>query len=247
VDSEHSAVFQCLLGNNKDYLRRIILTASGGPFLNTQFNKLKKVDPQTALRHPKWKMGRKITVDSATFMNKALEIIEAKWLFNTPPEMIDVLIHPECIVHSMVEFADGSIIAQMGVTDMRIPISFALTFPERLETGLKGLNLVSTKGLHFIEPDRKKFPSLDYAYEALSACNGSGGTMPVVLNASNEEAVNAFLAREIGFMDIFKTIDYTLKKHTPSIPESIEDILDVDREAREYAKEYIFRRRRKIR
>jgi 1-deoxy-D-xylulose-5-phosphate reductoisomerase len=244
VDSEHSAIFQSINGKNSDTISRILLTASGGPFFNTPLSELKKIKPENALKHPKWKMGKKITIDSATLMNKALEIIEARWLFGVPAQNIEVIIHPECIIHSMVEFSDGSIIGQFSLPDMRTPIAYALTYPERRELGLKKLNLTEIGELHFAEPDRKKFPSIDYAYSALRECNHNGGTMPAVLNASNEIAVNAFLNGEINFLDIYGTIEYTMKRHKSFVPGTIEDVLEADRSGREVALEYIKKIRR---
>lgn len=244
VDSEHSAIFQSLMGNRNNSIRRILLTASGGPFLNTPISMLKRVKPEMALNHPKWKMGKKITVDSATLMNKALEIIEARWLFNVSPNSIEVLIHPECIVHSMVEFCDGSILGQFSLPDMRGPIAFALTYPERRDLGLKKLDLTQIRALHFMKPDRRKFPSLDYAYESLSACGGKGGTMPAVMNAANEVAVNSFLNREINFFDIYRSIEYSMAKHKPYMPRCIDDIIDADISGRRYAEEFIKKIRR---
>ena len=192
VDSEHSAIFQCLQGEKIENLKRIILTASGGPFLNFKANQLKQVKLSQALKHPRWKMGKKITIDSATLMNKGLEVIEAKWLFNLDVEKIEVLIHPQSIVHSMIELIDGSVLAQMGIPDMRIPITYALTYPERIINDLSSLNLLKTEKLEFSKPDIKKFPCLRVAYEA-GLC---GGTAPAVLNASNEIAVAAFFRSE---------------------------------------------------
>lgn len=239
VDSEHSAIFQSINGKGKNSISRILLTASGGPFYNTPLSEFKNIKPEKALRHPKWKMGKKITIDSATLMNKALEIIEARWLFDVPAQNIEVVIHPECIIHSMVEFIDGSIIGQFSLPDMRTPIAYALTCPERVELGLKRLDLTEIGSLHFVKPDRKRFPSIDFAYAALSECNQNGGTMPAVLNASNEVAVNAFLQGEIGFLDIFRTVEHSMKKHKPFVPETVDDILYADREGRKIAIEYI--------
>lgn len=244
VDSEHSAIFQSINGRGKASISRILLTASGGPFLNTPFTKFKNIKWKDALKHPKWEMGRKITIDSATLMNKALEIIEARWLFDVPPKNIEVLIHPECIIHSMVEFRDGSVIGQFSLPDMRTPIAYALTYPERADIGLKQLDLTKIGSLHFVKPDRKKFPSIDYAYSALAECNQKGGTMPIVLNAANEMAVHAFLNDEIGFLDIFRTIEHTMNKHKPFIPETVEDILYTDGEGRTVATNFINKIRR---
>jgi len=239
VDSEHSAIFQAMDGNKHNPVSRILLTASGGPFLNTPANKLRQILPEMALKHPRWKMGKKITIDSATLMNKALEIIEARWLFNVDFRRIEVVIHPECIIHSMVEYEDGSVIAQLSLPDMRTPIAFSLTYPERSFLGLKRLDLTSIGTLHFFKPDRRRFPSIDYAYSALRECGETGGTMPAVLNASNEVAVEAFLNRKLGFLDIFKTIEYAMSKHKPFIPRSVEDILEADKAGRMYAMEFI--------
>jgi len=198
VDSEHSALFQCMAGHGQKSLRRVILTASGGPFALKTKRQLARVKAEDALKHPNWRMGKKITIDSATLMNKGLEVIEASHLFSLGPERIKVLIHPQSIVHSMVEFVDGSILAQLSVPDMRAPIAYALSYPERLPDVIPALDLPRIEGLTFSEPDLKTFPCLAYAYDALRA----GGTMPAVLNAANEAAVEAFLAGRIGFNDI---------------------------------------------
>ena len=228
VDSEHSAIFQCLQGENIKDLKRIILTASGGPFLNFNTNQLKQVKLSQALKHPRWKMGKKITIDSATLMNKGLEVIEAKWLFNLDIEKIDVLIHPQSIVHSMIELIDGSVLAQMGIPDMRIPISYALTYPERILNDLSSLNLLKTEKLEFRTPDIKKFPCLRLAYEA-GLC---GGTTPAVLNAANEIAVAAFLDQKIKFVDLPGIIDMVLTAHICVMHPSLKDILEADSWAR---------------
>ena len=235
VDSEHSAIFQCLAGQMPENLRRIILTASGGPFLNLSRDELKKVTLQQALRHPRWKMGRKITIDSASMMNKGLEVIEAKWLFNLDIAHIDVLIHPQSVVHSLIELVDGSILAQLGIADMRIPIAYALTYPDRLTNDLPILNLAKAGPLEFYQPDLKKFPCLGLAYEA----GRSGGTAPVALNAANEVAVAAFLENKICFNDLSKVIERVLNKHQAQKNPSLEDILTVDAEARMQAQSVI--------
>ena len=235
VDSEHSAIFQCLAGQMPENLRRIILTASGGPFLNLSRDELKKVTLQQALRHPRWKMGRKITIDSASMMNKGLEVIEAKWLFNLNIAHIDVLIHPQSVVHSLIELVDGSILAQLGIADMRIPIAYALTYPDRLTNDLPILNLAKAGPLEFYQPDLKKFPCLGLAYEA----GRSGGTAPVALNAANEVAVAAFLENKICFNDLSKVIEKVLNKHQAQKNPSLEDILTVDAEARMQAQSVI--------
>ena len=228
VDSEHSAIFQCLQGEKIENLKRIILTASGGPFLNFTVNELKQVKLNQALKHPRWKMGKKITIDSATLMNKGLEVIEAKWLFNLDFGKIDVLIHPQSIVHSMIELIDGSVLAQMGIPDMRIPISYALTYPERIINDISSLNLLETEKLEFCQPDMKKFPCLRLAYEA-GIC---GGTTPAVLNAANEIAVAAFLEQKIKFIDLPKIIDKVLTAHVCGEDPSLESILNADSWAR---------------
>ena len=228
VDSEHSAIFQCLQGEKIENLKRIILTASGGPFLNFTVNELKQVKLNQALKHPRWKMGKKITIDSATLMNKGLEVIEAKWLFNLDFGKIDVLIHPQSIVHSMIELIDGSVLAQMGIPDMRIPISYALTYPERIINDISSLNLLETEKLEFRQPDIKKFPCLRLAYEA-GIC---GGTTPAVLNAANEIAVAAFLEQKIKFVDLPRIIDKVLTAHVCGEDPSLESILNADSWAR---------------
>lgn len=231
VDSEHSAVFQCLEGNRKEDVGRIILTASGGPFLCTPLAKLAGVTIKQALKHPNWKMGPKITIDSATMVNKGLEVVEARWLFDVPPERVDVVIHPQSIVHSMVEYRDGAIMAQLGIPDMRIPIAYALAYPERLETGLKPLNLQKQRELTFLSVEKRRFPALDLAYQSLAV----GGTTLPVLNAANEIAVAAFLNGSIGFRQIHRLIEKTLGAHTSSKPKSLADVLEADRWARGFA------------
>jgi 1-deoxy-D-xylulose-5-phosphate reductoisomerase len=228
VDSEHSAIFQCLEGQKSKNLRRIILTASGGPFLDFTGNELKKVSLSQTLRHPNWKMGKKVTIDSASMMNKGLEVIEAKWFFNVDFSHIDVLIHPQSIVHSMVEFVDGAFLAQMGIPDMKVPIAYALTYPERIINDLPSLNLVKTGNLEFRNPDIKKFPCLGLAYAA-GIC---GGTAPVVLNAADEIAVAAFMEKKIRFIDLPKIIETVLDLHHSINTPSLEDILQADLWAR---------------
>ena len=237
VDSEHSAIFQCLEGRKRENLRRIILTASGGPFLNFTRNELKKVNLSQALQHPNWKMGKKITVDSASLMNKGLEVIEAKWLFNLDISDIDVLIHPQSIVHSLVEFIDGAFLAQMGIPDMKMPIAYALTYPERIMNDLPSLDLVKTGKLEFRKPDIKKFPCLGLAYAA-GLC---GGTAPVVLNAANEVAVSAFIEEKIRFIDLPKIIEKILVLHNSINNPSLDDILQADLWARRETKKIIER------
>ena len=237
VDSEHSAIFQCLEGRKRENLRRIILTASGGPFLNFTRNELKKVSLSQTLQRPNWKMGKKITVDSASLMNKGLEVIEAKWLFNLDISDIDVLIHPQSIVHSMIEFIDGAFLAQMGIPDMKIPIAYALTYPERIINDLPSLDLVKIGKLEFLKPDIKKFSCLALAYAA-GLC---GGTAPVVLNAADEVAVSAFIEKKIRFIDLPKIIEKILVLHDSINNPSLDDILQADLWARIETKEIIER------
>jgi 1-deoxy-D-xylulose-5-phosphate reductoisomerase len=235
VDSEHSAIFQCLQGNRREDVDKLILTASGGPFLRTPLKLLNRATVAQALKHPNWKMGRKITIDSATMMNKGLEVVEARWEFDMDPDRIDVVIHPQSVVHSMVRYQDGSIIAQLGIPDMRIPIAYALTYPHRLKGGWKPLDLTQHSELSFFPVDSKRFPALQLAYAALK----EGGTMPAVLNAANEVAVSAFLERKIGFRDIHHIIDKTMQGHVPRRPKQVDEILEVDRWARERASSLI--------
>jgi 1-deoxy-D-xylulose-5-phosphate reductoisomerase len=231
VDSEHSAIFQCLQGNRRDDVDKLILTASGGPFLRTPLRRLNRVTVAQALRHPNWKMGQKITIDSATMMNKGLEVVEARWEFDMDPSRIEVVIHPQSVVHSMVRYQDGSIIAQLGIADMRIPIAYALAYPHRLKGDWKPLELTRQGTLSFLPVERERYPALQLAYDALR----EGGTMPVALNASNEIAVAAFLGHKIGFREIHRIIDKTMQGHVPRRPREVDEILDVDRWAREKA------------
>ena len=231
VDSEHNAIHQCLHGRNPDEIRRLILTASGGPFRKLAPAELERVRPEAALRHPTWQMGRKITIDSATLMNKGLEVIEAHWLFGVEADRIDVLIHPQSIVHSMVELNDGSVIAQLGVTDMRLPIQYACSYPDRWETPLPTLDLARAGPLEFHEPAHDRFPCLALAYRALRA----GGTLPVVLNAANEVAVEAFLDGKLGFTTIPRVIEKTMDAHDIEGVSTIDTVRRVDRWAREQA------------
>jgi 1-deoxy-D-xylulose-5-phosphate reductoisomerase len=235
VDSEHSAIFQSLEGHRKKDVRRLILTASGGPFRNWSLDDLQEVTPKDALAHPNWTMGRKITIDSATMMNKGLEVIEAHWLFDIPVDKIAVHIHPESIVHSMVEYVDGALIAQLGIPDMKTPIAYALTYPERLTLDLPALDLCHLGQLHFAVPDRKCFPCLGLAYDAIL----SGGTTPAVLNAANELAVEAFLQEKIRFLDIPRVIGSVVGKHTNSAASSLEKILSVDAWSRKTTQDVI--------
>jgi 1-deoxy-D-xylulose-5-phosphate reductoisomerase len=235
VDSEHSAVFQSMEGQSRKDVLRIILTASGGPFLNLPLDQLSRVSIDDALNHPNWSMGRKITIDSATMMNKGLEVIEARWLFDTPAERIDVNIHPQSIIHSMVEYVDGCVMAQLGVPDMKAPIAYALTYPERVPTGVNPLDLTALSGLTFFKPDYRRFPALKLAYDALAA----GESMPAVMNAANEVAVEAFLSGVIGFIDIAATIARTMDAHEAHTLSTIEEALITDRWAREKARELV--------
>jgi len=228
VDSEHSAIFQALLGHRKDEVRRLILTASGGPFRSLPLAKLQEVTVKEALRHPNWEMGKKITIDSASLMNKGLEVIEAHWLFDMPLEKITVQIHPQSVVHSMVEYMDGSIISQMGIADMRIPISYALSFPERLPLNLLPLDLSRQEGLTFFPPDPERFPCLRLAYRSIEI----GETMPAVLSAANEIAVNAFLERSLRFTEIPLLIERVMDRHELKPVHTVEDILRADSWAR---------------
>ena len=233
IDSEHNAVHQCLHGRQKSEIRRLILTASGGPFRRFTLAELDRVSPEQALRHPTWKMGRKITVDSATLMNKGLEVIEAHWLFDVSADQIDVVIHPQSIVHSLVELGDGSIIAQLGVTDMRLPIQYACSYPERWDASLPPLDLTRAGLLEFLEPDHDRFPCLGLAYKALR----TGGTLPVVLNAANEVAVAAFLEGKLGFTSIPRVIAHAMNGHTVETVSTLETVRKVDNWARTYARD----------
>ena len=235
VDSEHSAIFQCLQGNQRDEVDKIILTASGGPFLRTPLSRLANVSVTQALKHPNWKMGQKITVDSATMMNKGLEVIEARWEFDMDPSAIQVVIHPQSVVHSMVRYQDGSIIAQLGIPDMRIPIAYALSFPNRLKGSWRPLDLTEHGELNFLPVEKRRFPALSLAYDALK----EGGTMPTVLNGANEVAVAAFLNGRVGFREIHRIITKTMDKHANRVATEIGEILEVDRWAREQASSLI--------
>jgi 1-deoxy-D-xylulose-5-phosphate reductoisomerase len=232
VDSEHNAIHQCLRGGRRREVRRLILTASGGPFWKTPKERFHSVTREEALNHPTWRMGKKITIDSATLMNKGLEVIEASWLFGVSKDEVDVAIHPQSIVHSMVEFVDGSVLAQLGLTDMRIPIQYALSYPERWDCPLPSLDIHSLSRLEFFEPDREKFRCLNLAYRALRA----GGTAPAVLNAANEVVVEAFLNDGIGFDEIPRIIESVLDAHPPEAASSLETILKADAWAREEAR-----------
>lgn len=235
VDSEHNALHQCLRGETTGEVKRLVLTASGGPFRQTPKDDFESITVAQALKHPTWVMGRKITIDSATLMNKGLEVVEARWLYDVPVEKVDVIIHPQSTVHSMVEFVDGSVVAQLGVADMRHPIQYALTYPERLGAHITPLDLISIGKLEFYSPDLDKFPCLRLAYDALRA----GGTMPAVLNAANEEAVAAFLDEKIGFNGIPRTIEAVMQRHDLKPTDSVETILAADEWAREEAQRII--------
>jgi 1-deoxy-D-xylulose-5-phosphate reductoisomerase len=233
VDSEHNAIHQCLHGRNASELKRVVLTASGGPFRGRTASDLSRVSADDALKHPTWRMGRKITIDSATLMNKGLEVIEAHWLFGIRADQIDVVIHPQSVVHSMVEFVDGSVIAQMGVTDMRLPIQYAFSYPERWRTWLPSLDLARAGRLEFGVPDTDAFPCLRLAYRALAAER----SLPVVLNASNEVAVARFLEGRLGFTSIAHVIERTMEAHQAAQVATLAEVRAVDSWAREYAQE----------
>ncbi len=235
VDSEHSAIFQSMQGHPKDDIKRLILTASGGPFRNASLDEMANVTPEQALKHPNWKMGKKITIDSATMMNKGLEVIEARWLFDIPADKIDILVHPQSIIHSMVEYKDGSIIAQLGIPDMAIPISYALSYPHHIKNDLPSLELDKIRTLSFEKPDLKKFKCIGLAYDAIR----TGGSMPAVMNGANEIAVEAFLRKEIGFLDIPAIIEKVMSIHEPFPINSIASVMEADTWARQKAKDVI--------
>lgn len=231
IDSEHNAVHQCMRGGRMHEVERVWLTASGGPFLHTPKSEFERITVEQALNHPTWKMGKRITIDSATLMNKGFEVIEACRLFDMPPQRVSVIVHPQSTIHSMVEFNDGSILAQLSVTDMRLPILYALTYPERIASDLR-FNVLDLKRLDFAPPDPVKFPCLRLAYEAAEA----GGAKTIALNAADEVAVAAFLNHEIGFADIPKVIEHTILETSDRHPESIEEVLAIDVQAREAAR-----------
>jgi len=235
IDSEHSAIQQSIQGHSREDLKKIILTGSGGPFKDSPIEKLSTVTPKEALKHPKWKMGRKISIDSATMMNKGMEAIEAKWLFNVEMDQIEILLHPQSIIHSMVEYMDGSIIAQLAPTDMRIPISYALSYPRHLKVDLPSLDFLDIKTLSFERPDKKRFRCL---YLALAA-GKIGESMPAVLNGANEIGVNAFLEGKIGFLEIPQLIEKTMDKHETFPLNSIEQAIEADQWAKSRAKEIL--------
>ncbi len=235
VDSEHSAVFQCIEGHRKSDVNRVILTASGGPFNGRRLKELNDIKPEDALKHPSWRMGKKITIDSATLMNKGFEMIEAHYLFNIPPDRIDVLIHPQSIVHSIVEFKDRSCIAQLSAPDMKGPIAYALSYPERLNEVMQVLDLHKIKSLTFKEPDKKSFPCISYSYAAIEV----GGTMPAVLNGANEVAVSAFLKDIIRFTEIPLVIKKTMDEHEVMPDKELAEIIEADKWARKKAERII--------
>lgn len=235
VDSEHSAIFQSLVGHRLQDVRRLILTASGGALWTMTKEQLRDVTPKRALQHPNWKMGSKITIDSATLMNKGLEVVEARWLFDIPESRIEVLIHRESIIHSLVEYEDRSMIAQLGLPDMRTPISYAMRYPERLPLDLPSLDLTEVGKLTFCKPDHERFPCLQLGYESLRI----GGTMPAAMNAANEIAVEAFLQNGLRFLEIAEVIRQTMDAHAPKEIHSLEDALDADRWARDKAESLV--------
>jgi len=243
VDSEHNAIFQCLDGRPRNTLKRIILTASGGPFRQWPPERFSSITIKDALNHPTWRMGNKITIDSATLMNKGLEVIEAHWLFELEPERISVVIHPQSVVHSMVEMVDGSVIAEMAIADMAIPVAFALAYPERLELGhLKPLSLVEHPNLEFEAPDLARFPCLQLGYEALKA----GGTMAACLNGANEELVAGFLGGQMRFIDIPRHLETIMQRHRNHAGRTLEDLLEADEWARRMARELMGSHARRI-
>jgi 1-deoxy-D-xylulose-5-phosphate reductoisomerase len=231
VDSEHNAIFQCLAGSTADQIAKLVLTASGGPFLARSRAEMATMTPDQAVAHPNWSMGAKISVDSATMMNKGLELIEAHHLFGLPADRIEILVHPQSVVHSMVEFVDGSVLAQLGSPDMRIPIAFALAFPERIPTPAARLDLGALGTLSFQAPDERRFPALRIAREALE----QGGAAPIMLNAANEIAVAAFLAGRIGFLDIAALVEHVLGQASATAPRSIAEVIDIDAAIRQAA------------
>jgi 1-deoxy-D-xylulose-5-phosphate reductoisomerase len=239
VDSEHNAVHQCLRGGERREVRRLVLTASGGPFRKTPIAKLNDVTPEQALAHPNWRMGNRITIDSATMMNKGFEVIEARWLFGVRPDQIEVVVHPQSTVHSMVEFVDGSVLAQLGPTDMRMPIQYALTYPERAASNQVALNWSKLRRLDFAKASTRRFPCLRLAREALK----KGGALPCALNAADEIAVAAFLERRLSFLGIAEVIERVLERTPRQIFEKMDDVLVADQEARRMASEEVERHR----
>ncbi len=239
VDSEHSGVFQCLAKEEQDFVKKVILTASGGPFFRLPAEEMQHITLDEALDHPRWKMGKKVTIDSATLMNKGLELIEARWLFGLEPAQLDILIHPQSIVHSLVEMRDGSVLAQLSPTDMKIPIQYALTYPEREDALMPPLDLSRVRSLEFYEIDMGKFPLVKLARTALE----EGGSVSVALNSANEAAVEAFLGGEIRFSDIAEIVTETLENHTKGEITTLEEIFDIDREIKVAARNLIDRRK----
>lgn len=235
VDSEHSAIFQCLRGNEDNKIRRILLTASGGPFRGRKREELLNVRAEDALKHPNWSMGKKVTIDSASLMNKGLEVIEAKWLFGVDVEDIEVLIHPQSIVHSAVEYEDGAIIAQMGEPDMKVPIQYALTYPKRIKNSFPKIDFAQRNSLTFEKPDMDTFKCLSLAYRAIK----TGGTMPTVMNGANEMAVAAFLENKIGFLDIADIIEKTMMSYNVKYDYTVEDLVEADKWARNFSNNLI--------
>jgi 1-deoxy-D-xylulose-5-phosphate reductoisomerase len=238
IDSEHCALHECLDGRRPEHVRRLILTASGGPFRNRPRESFDRITREEALAHPTWRMGPKITIDSATLMNKGLEVIEARWLFGIEASKIDVLVHPQSVIHSMVELVDGTVLAQLGVTDMRMPIQYALSYPEKWEAAIPGLDFSQAMRFDFSPPDRSKFPCLSLATRALEA----GGTAPAALNAANEEAVAAFLDGKVAFLDIPESIREVLETEPRTAASTLEDVLEADRRARARARHVLARR-----
>lgn len=235
VDSEHSAIFQCLRGNEGNKIRRILLTASGGPFRGRKREELLNVRAEDALKHPNWSMGKKVTIDSASLMNKGLEVIEAKWLFGVDVEDIEVLIHPQSIVHSAVEYEDGAVIAQMGEPDMKVPIQYALTYPKRVKNSFPKIDFAQRNSLTFEKPDMDTFKCLSLAYRAIK----TGGTMPTVMNGANEMAVAAFLENKIGFLDIADIIEKTMMSYNVKYDYTVEDLVEADKWARNFSNNLI--------
>ncbi|MEA3317561.1 MAG: 1-deoxy-D-xylulose-5-phosphate reductoisomerase, partial [Bacteroidota bacterium] len=239
VDSEHSAIFQCLAGEGNNKIEKVILTASGGPFRNSSIDFLSKVSKKDALKHPNWDMGAKITIDSATMMNKGFEAIEAKWLFNLKPEQIDVIVHPQSIIHSLVQFEDSSMKAQMGLPDMKLPIVYALSYPDRYKTDFERFDFLNYPELTFEKPNIEKFRNLEYAYFAMR----KGGNMPCILNAANEVVVSAFLNNKIGFLEMSDIIEKSIHKINFINNPSLSDYQQSDFEAREYVQSLINKRK----
>ena len=235
IDSEHSAIMQCLEGEKRRNIRNLIITCSGGALRNIPREELASVTPEIALKHPQWSMGAKIPIDSATLVNKGFEVIEARWLFDIEPERIKVVIHPQSIVHSMVEFTDGAVKAQLGTADMHTPISYALLYPERSEEAMEEFSILNYPTLSFMDVDREKYPALDIAYD----CLGKGGTAACTMNGANEVAVAAFLAHKCGYLDIVETIRYALRNATFVAKPTIDDYDDANKEARELARRYL--------